>query len=76
MYAKDRADTTGIVWLGLTVGCATCHNHKFDPIAQKEYYSLTAFFRNTTQLALDGNIPDTPPTVWCRGKKIGSVGLI
>ncbi len=63
MYAKDRADTTGIVWLGLTVGCATCHNHKFDPIAQKEYYSLTAFFRNTTQLALDGNIPDTPPTV-------------
>jgi hypothetical protein len=63
MYAKDRADTTGIVWLGLTVGCATCHNHKFDPIAQKEYYSLTAFFRNTTQLALDGNVPDTPPTV-------------
>ena len=63
MYAKDRADTTGIVWLGLTVGCATCHNHKFDPIAQKEYYSLTSFFRNTTQLALDGNIPDTPPTV-------------
>jgi hypothetical protein len=63
MYAKDRADTTGIVWLGLTVGCATCHDHKFDPIAQKEYYSLTSFFRNTTQLALDGNVPDTPPTV-------------
>ena len=63
MYAKDRADTTGIVWLGLTVGCATCHDHKFDPIKQKEYYSLTSFFRNTTQLALDGNIPDTPPTV-------------
>jgi hypothetical protein len=63
MYAKDRADTTGTVWLGLTVGCATCHDHKFDPIAQKEYYSLTSFFRNTTQLALDGNIPDTPPTV-------------
>jgi hypothetical protein len=63
MYAKDRADTTGIVWLGLTVGCATCHDHKFDPIKQKEYYSLTSFFRNTTQLALDGNVPDTPPTV-------------
>ena len=63
MYAKDRADTTGIVWLGLTVGCATCHDHKFDPIRQKEYYSLTSFFRNTTQLALDGNVPDTPPTV-------------
>ncbi len=63
MYAKDRADTTGTVWLGLTVGCATCHDHKFDPIAQKEYYSLTSFFRNTTQNALDGNIADTPPTV-------------
>jgi hypothetical protein len=63
MYAKDRADTTGAVWLGLTVGCATCHDHKFDPIAQKEYYSLTSFFRNTTQYPLDGNVPDTPPVV-------------
>jgi hypothetical protein len=63
MYAKDRADTTGAVWMGLTVGCATCHDHKFDPIAQKEFYSLTAFYRNTTQRPLDGNIPDTPPTV-------------
>ena len=63
MYARDRADTTGTVWMGLTVGCATCHDHKFDPIAQKEMYSLTAFFRNTTQYALDGNVPDTPPVV-------------
>jgi hypothetical protein len=63
MYAKDRADTTGAVWMGLTVGCATCHDHKFDPIAQKEFYSLTAFFRNTTQNPMDGNVPDTPPTV-------------
>ena len=63
MYAKDRADTTGTVWLGLTVGCATCHDHKFDPILQKEYYSLTAFFTNTTQYPLDGNIPDTPPAL-------------
>ena len=63
MYAKDRADTTGTVWLGLTVGCATCHDHKFDPILQSEFYSLTAFFRNTTQRPLDGNIPDTPPAV-------------
>jgi hypothetical protein len=63
IYAKDRADTTGIVFLGLTVGCATCHDHKFDPISQKDFYSLTAFYRNTTQNAMDGNIPDTPPTV-------------
>ncbi len=63
MYAKDRADTTGAVWMGLTVGCATCHDHKFDPIAQKEFYALTAFYRNTPQHPLDGNVSDTPPTV-------------
>ncbi|HEY3936356.1 MAG TPA: DUF1549 domain-containing protein, partial [Bryobacteraceae bacterium] len=63
MYARDRADTMGTVWLGLTVGCATCHDHKFDPIAQKEMYALTSFFRNTTQYPLDGNVPDTPPIV-------------
>jgi hypothetical protein len=63
MYAKDRADTTGTVWLGLTVGCATCHDHKFDPVTQREYYSLTAFFRNLTEYPLDGNVPDTPPSV-------------
>jgi hypothetical protein len=63
MYAKDRADTTGTVWMGLTVGCATCHDHKFDPISQKDFYSLTAFYRNNTQNPMDGNIPDTPPTV-------------
>ena len=61
IYAKDRADTTGAVWLGLTVGCATCHDHKFDPITAKDFYSLGAFFRNTTQRVMDDNIPDTPP---------------
>ena len=63
VYAKDRADTTGSVWLGLTVGCATCHDHKFDPISQKDFYSLTAFFRNTTQYVMDGNVSDPPPIV-------------
>jgi hypothetical protein len=42
----DRVATTGTVWLGLSVGCAQCHDHKFDPIAQREYYRLFAFFNN------------------------------
>ncbi|MEC7767675.1 MAG: DUF1553 domain-containing protein, partial [Acidobacteriota bacterium] len=41
--------------------CATCHDHKFDPIAQAEFYSMTAFFRNTTQYVMDGNVSDPPP---------------
>lgn len=63
MYDKDRVDTTGTVWLGLTVGCATCHDHKFDPISQKDFYSLAAFFRNTTQKPRDGNVHDNPPVM-------------
>jgi len=42
----DRTNTTGSVWLGLTVGCAQCHNHKFDPVTQKDYYKLLAFYDN------------------------------
>jgi hypothetical protein len=61
IYAKDRADTTGAIWLAMTVGCATCHDHKFDPISQKDVYALGAFFRNTTQAVMDGNVPDAPP---------------
>ena len=47
----------------MTAGCAVCHSHKFDPISQREFYQLAAFFNNTTQQALDGNVPDTPPIV-------------
>jgi cytochrome c553 len=64
LYARDRTETTARVWLGLTAGCAVCHDHKFDPLTQKEFYRLSAFFNNTTQGAMDGNVKDTPPTVF------------
>ncbi|MEZ6081823.1 MAG: DUF1549 domain-containing protein [Pirellulaceae bacterium] len=57
-YAVDRVQTFGWVYLGLTTNCAQCHDHKFDPISQKDFYSLAAFFRNTTQKGLDGNVKD------------------
>jgi fructose-specific component phosphotransferase system IIB-like protein len=62
-YARDRVETTAQTWLGLTAGCAVCHDHKYDPFTQKDFYSLTAFFNNTTQKAGDGNIKDTPPVM-------------
>ena len=63
LYTRDRTETTSQVWMGLTAGCAVCHDHKFDPLSQREFYELAAFFNNTTQKAMDGNIKDTPPIV-------------
>jgi hypothetical protein len=63
LYARDRTETTGSVFMGLTVGCAVCHDHKYDPISMREFYSMSAFFNNTTQEVMDGNIKDTPPIV-------------
>ncbi len=62
-YAVDRVSTTATVWMGLTAGCAQCHDHKFDPITMKDFYSLFAFFNNTTQPGMDGNAKDSPPVV-------------
>jgi len=62
-YAKDRVETTSLVWLGLTTGCAACHDHKFDPISQKDFYQLSAFFRNNPMSALDGNAAEHPPNI-------------
>jgi len=63
LYTRDRTETTSWVWFGLTMNCATCHDHKFDPISQREFYEMSAFFNNTTQAVMDGNIKDTPPVL-------------
>jgi mono/diheme cytochrome c family protein len=63
LYTRDRTETTSQVWMGITMNCAVCHEHKFDPISQKEFYELAAFFNNTTVPARDGNIKDSPPVI-------------
>jgi mono/diheme cytochrome c family protein len=59
----DRVETTGTVFMGLTVGCARCHDHKFDPIKTKDFYQFFAFFNNLDGPALDGNAARVAPTV-------------
>jgi Protein of unknown function (DUF1553)/Protein of unknown function (DUF1549)/Concanavalin A-like lectin/glucanases superfamily/Planctomycete cytochrome C len=69
LYTRDRTDTANTLWMGLTTGCAVCHDHKYDPISQKDFYSLAAFFNNSTQNAMDGNIKDTPPIIFVPSMK-------
>jgi hypothetical protein len=62
-YLLDRTNTTGTVWLGLTVACTQCHDHKYDPITQKDYYSLYAFFNNIPENGLDGRYGNAAPLI-------------
>jgi hypothetical protein len=63
-YVVDRVETTGAVWLGLTIGCARCHDHKYDPISQREFYQLFAFFNQVPEpgkyIRNDNSMPYLP----------------
>jgi mono/diheme cytochrome c family protein len=61
-YVFDMAETVGTVWLGLTFNCCRCHDHKFDPLGKRDYYSLFAFF-NRTPVNGGGGDPQTPPVL-------------
>ena len=54
LYVVDRVATTGVTWLGMTVACAQCHDHKYDPITQKDFYQVYAFFHNVPENGKDG----------------------
>jgi hypothetical protein len=60
-YVVDRVDTTSTVFMGLTFGCARCHNHKFDPITQKEFYQLFAYFNNVPEHGKFRRVGNSPP---------------
>ena len=62
-YNVDRVNTTGAVWLGLTVGCTQCHDHKYDPISQKDFYQLYAFFNGVAEKGLDGARGNAAPVM-------------
>ena len=62
-YVVDRVDTTSTVWLGLTLGCARCHDHKYDPVTQKEYYELFAYFNNVPEKGKAFKYGNSPPFI-------------
>src|ERR1041385_7220602 len=62
-YTFDRVETTSTIWMGLTMTCARCHTHKYDPILNKEYYGLYAIFNNLNESVMDGNKPNPDPFI-------------
>jgi len=62
-YVADRTNTTATAFLGLTMECAACHDHKFDPISQKEYYAMSAFFNNIPELGMTGTDKNFGPMI-------------
>ncbi|HVH71619.1 MAG TPA: DUF1549 domain-containing protein, partial [Candidatus Dormibacteraeota bacterium] len=62
-YVVDRASTTATTWLGLTMGCARCHDHKYDPIKQKDFYRFFAFFNTVSERGLDGYEGNADPVL-------------
>ena len=62
-YVVDRVDTTSTVWLGVTLGCARCHNHKYDPFTQKEFYQVFAYFNNVPERGKAFKYGNSPPTI-------------
>jgi hypothetical protein len=62
-YVVDRVDTTSTVFMGLTLGCARCHNHKYDPFTQKEYYQLTAYFNSIDEDGHSFDQGNSPPVM-------------
>src|SRR6202012_2097021 len=61
--ARERTEAYGAAFLGLTVGCAVCHDHKFDPTTQKDFYALSAFFNNIDEKPFNGDRPVWLPVV-------------
>jgi hypothetical protein len=62
-YIIDRVNTTGTVFLGLTVACTQCHDHKYDPLTQRDFYQLYAFFNNVPESGLDGSKGNAMPLI-------------
>ena len=62
-YVADRVETTSTVWLGLTMGCTRCHDHKYDPLKQKEFYQLSAFFNNVPEKGFVYNFGNEEPFI-------------